>query len=229
MIELGKEQKAAIFDRIFEEYVTEHGLGGMSKADFDALFLWLIVSNQDEINAFEISNKFKIKEGRVKSLLETAAVKFDKTEDHEAWLTILNILSRVEFDIESLEKGQIRFQLKNPMLFRWLQEQVRKLNSTCSYHRSSEQVTMNLDILYALFDSLWEEDYLGVNWTGKALKSAQTHIKKAIGNVGKKIEKNTLEDLREMKKPKLKNILETGATLTSIGNFITPLLDKING
>jgi hypothetical protein len=228
MIDLSKDQKASIFDRIFEEYVAEHGLGGMSKADFDALLLWLVVSNLDEVNSFEISNKFKIKEGRVKSLLETAAVKFDKTKDYEAWQSILEVLSRVEFDIESLEKGQIRFQLKNPMLFRWLQEQIRNLHSTCSYHRSSEQVTMNLDVLYTLFDNLWEQEYLGDPWKGKTLKTAQSHIKKAIGNVGKKIEKNTLEELREMKKPKLRSILETGATLSSIGSFISPLIDKIN-
>lgn len=229
MKELSKDQKAEIFDRIFEEYVAEHGLGGMSKADFDALLLWLVVSHQKEINSFEISNVFKIKEGRVKSLLETAAVKFDKTKDYEAWGLILEILSCVEFDIESLEKGQIRFQLKNPMLFRWIQEQVRNQHSTCSYHRGSEQVTMNLDVLYALFDNLWEEGYLGESWKGKTLKTAQKHIRKAIGNVGKKIEKNSLEELREMKKPKLRNMLESGAALASIGGFVSPLLEKING
>ncbi len=84
MINLSQKKKAEIFDSIFEEYVTEHGLGGMSKADFDALLLWLVVSKQGDINSFEISNTFKIKEGRVKSLRETAAVKFDKTKDFEA-------------------------------------------------------------------------------------------------------------------------------------------------
>ena len=117
MINLSQKKKAEIFDSIFKEYVTEHGLGGMSKADLDALLLWLVVSKQGDINSFEISNTFKIKEGRVKSLLETAAVKFDKTADYEAWQEILSMLSKVEFDIESLEKGQVRFQLKTLCYF----------------------------------------------------------------------------------------------------------------
>lgn len=228
MVELNNDQKSEIFDRIFKEYVTEHGLGSMAKSDFDALLLWLVVSTQTNINSFEISNKFKIKESRVKSLLETAAVKFDNTDDFQAWLLILKILAEVDFDIESLEKGQIRFQLKNPMLFRWFQEKVRSLNSTCSYHRGSEQITMNLDVIYHLFDLLWEEDHLGPSWQGDVLLEAQSNIQTAIGNVGQKIETNILEELREMKKPKLKNVIEKGSTLGNIGDLITPLLEIIN-
>ncbi len=227
-MDLSTKQKAEIFDRIFKEYVTEHGLGGMSKADFDALFLWLVVTNKAGINSFKISNTFKIKESRIKSLLETAAVKFDKTQKHDAWQEILKTLSRVEFDIESLEKGQIRFQLKNPMLFRWIQEEIRNLNSTCTYHRGSEQITMNLNVLYSLFEHMWEEKYFGNHWTGNVLKRAQKNIRKSIGNIGRKIEKNALEELREMKRSKLRGILETGAKLESIGSLIIPLLDKIN-
>jgi len=226
MQNLSIEKKARIFDSIFREYVTEHGLGGMSKADLDALLLWEVVSNT-EINSFEISHAFKIKEGRVKSLLETAAVKFDKTTDSEAWHKILKVLGDVEFDVESLEKGQIRFQLKDPMLFRWLQEGVRNLNSTCSYHRGSEQVTMNLDVLYFLFDRMWEENYFSSSWKSNNLKRVRYNIKKAVGNVGKKIAENTMEDLRNRKKPKLKRILEVGSKLASIGSFINPLYEKI--
>ena len=87
---------------------------------------------------------------------------------------------------------------------------------------------MNLDVLYNMFDRLWEENFLGDSWKDEVLEKAKSDIKTAIGNVGKKIETNTLEKLREMKKPKLKSILETGATLASIGGFIMPLLDKIN-
>lgn len=221
-------KKAHIFDIIFKEYVTEHGLGGMSKSDLDALILWLVASSQKEINSFELSNQFKIKESRIKSLLETAAVKFANTEASEVWPNILEIFAEVEFDIESLEKGQIRFQLKNPMLFRWIQEEVRGLNSTCTYHRGSEQITMNLDTLYTLLDKFWEENYLDDEWNGDKLKIARSNIKGAIGKIGKKIEKNVLEELREMKRPKLKATIEFGASLSSIGAFVIPLLEKIN-
>lgn len=225
---LDTEQKAHIFDTIYKEYVTEHGLGGMSKSDLDALILWLIASSQREINSFELSNQFKIKESRIKSLLETAAVKFANIEYSEIWPTILEIFATVEFDIESLEKGQIRFQLKNPMLFRWIQERVRSLNSTCTYHRGSEQVTMNLDTLYSLLDIFWEKNEINNEWNGDKLETARSNIKKAIGRIGTKIEKSALEELREKKKPKLKATLEFGASLASIGGLVMPLLEKIN-
>ena len=227
-MKLTKEQKAKIFDRIFQEYVSEHGLGGMSKSDLDSLILWLVVNEQEEVNAFDLSNTFKITESRIKSLLETAAVKFDSTKPYEAWLKILTIFSKVEFDIESLEKGQVRFQLKNPMLYRWLQEQVRSLKSTCSYHKPSEQVTLNLDILYKIFDELWEENSLGENWRGENLNQAREKIKLAVGMVGKKIEGNCLEELREMKKPKLRSIIENATLLKGIGDLALPLWDKIS-
>jgi len=227
-MELTKAQKADIFDSLFQEYVIEHGLGGMSKTDFDALLLWLVSSRQKGLGSFELSNLFKIKESRVKSLLELAAVKFDQMDRHEAWQEILSLLKDVEYDIESLEKGQIRFQLKNPMLFRWLQEHVRNLNSTVSYYRSSEQVTMNLDILYRILDNLWEPGTLGEKWKGRVHEEAKKNIQAAIGRIGEKIAGNTLEELREMKRPKLLRILQQGAALSGIGNFIVPLLEKIN-
>lgn len=224
---LTNDQKAKIFDRIFKEYVSEHGLGGMSKADFDALLLWLVVGEQAEINSFGLSSTFKVKEGRIKSLLETAAVKFDNTEKSDVWPKLLEVFSSVEFDIESLEKGQIRFQLRNPMLFRWLQDDVRRLNSTCTYNKTSEQVTMNLDVLYMILDSLWEERALGDTWTGRNLQKAHSQIKKAIKRIGQKIEGNILEELRDMKRPKLLSTLESAASLASIGSFVSPLLDKV--
>ena len=228
VLKLETEDKIEIFDRIFQEYVIEHGLGGMSKADFDALFLWLVAERQNEINSFDLSNTFKIKESRIKSLLETAAVKFDNTTETDAWTEILKTFSKIEYDVESLERGQIRFQLKNPMLYRWLQERVRMFKSTCSYHKASEQVTMNLDVVYKILDSLWDKNSLNDDWNGRTLTTAQTNIKKAIKQLSLKIEINALEDLRERKRTKLLSAIQLGASLASIGNFLSPLLNKIS-
>jgi len=227
-MEFSDEQKIRIFDRIIDEYVKEHGLGGMSKSDLDSLILWLVANEQEEINSFELSNFFKITESRIKSLLESAAVKFADTKPHDAWSELLEVFSTVEFDIESLEKGQVRFQLKNPMLYRWLQEKIREINSTCSYHKPSEQVTLNLDSLYKILDILWEKNSISDNWKGATLTTAKTNIKKAVGNIGEKISGNSLEQLREMKKPRLRSILEMATTLQSIGSLIKPLWESIN-
>lgn len=228
MIVLDDQDKIEIFDKIIEEYIQEHGLGGMLKTDFDAFLLWKIVEKQNEIDSFAISNYFKIKETRVKSLLETAAVKFDTTELLEAWEKILTQLIDVEFDIESLEKGQIRFQLRNPMLYRWLQAEIRELGSTCVYNKFSEQITMNLDVLYKLLDALWEEKKLGEHWRGRVLSQNRVLIRRIIGNIGQKIESNVLEKLKKAKQSKLKDILKHSSELSSVGTLIMPLVNSIN-
>jgi hypothetical protein len=227
IMELTEKQKAKVLDHLFSAYVQEHGLGGMSKTDFDALLLWLVMSEQKEKDVFTLSDQFKIKESRIKSLLEIAAVKFESTDPVTAWSEILQILSTAEFDVESLEKGQIRFPLRNPMLFRWIQDSVRKLNSTCSYNKQSEQVTLNLEVLYRLLDRIWDEKQLGEGWAGAIHSTAQKNIKTAIANVGKKIRGNSLEELRDMKRPKLRSAIKLGAELVGIGEFVSPLLTKI--
>lgn len=226
-MDLSTEQKAEIFDGIYEEYVKRHGLGGMSKADLDALIVYLIVTKGTKINSFDLSNEFKITESRVKSLLELAAVKFDIRTIEQAWLALLEIFDRVEYDIESLEKGQMRFQLSDPMLFRWLQDRVRTLGSTCSYSKSSEQVTLNLETLYQVMDYLWQDKGVSENWTGEHLVKVQERIQAIIGKISLNIEKNSLEDLRQKKQPKLMKAIETASNLAGIGSFLLSLTEKI--
>ncbi len=224
---LTNDQKANIFDAIYHEYVEEHGLGGMAKTDLDALIVFLIVNELKEINSFDLSNEFKITEGRIKSLLERAAVKFDQRTIDQAWSALLAVFLRVDYDVESLEKGQIRFQLCDPMLFRWLQDQVRSLGSTCTYYKSSEQVTMNLETLYQIMDFLWKDKGVSDSWTGDILTTVQSRIQQINGKISQKIENNLLEDLREKKKPKLLRNLEIASQLASIGSLLVPLLNKI--
>jgi len=221
------KQKARIFDEIYQEYIKEHGLGGMSKTDLNALILYLFVSVNGNINSFDLSNEFKITESQIKSLLEKAAVKFDKRTIEQAWSALLIVFERVEYDVESLEKGQIRFQLSDPMLFRWLQDRVRTLGSTCTYSKSSEQVNLNLETLYRVMDFLWKDKGVSENWSGEFLEDVQTRIQKIIGNISMKIEKNMMEDLRKRKQPKLLKILEVASQLTRIGSLILPLVKKI--
>lgn len=224
---LSNEQKSRMFDTIYLEYVLRHGLGGMSKTDLDTLIVYLLIKELNDINIFDLSNELKITESRIKSLLKRAAVKFDERTIDEAWIGLLKIFERVNYDIESLEKGQIRFQLSDPMLFRWLQEKVRTLGDTCTYSTSSEQVTMNLDTLYKILNLLWEDNKISEEWTGEKLINVHTQIQNIIGKIGEKIEKNSLEDLRERKQPKLMKSLEIAAKLTSVGSFLLPLIEKI--
>jgi hypothetical protein len=223
-IKLSSAEKARLFDKILGAYVGENGLGGMQKSDFDAFLLWHIASGQEEFDPFVLSDWFKIKESRVKTLLETAAVKFSETTQIEAWGEILRQFATAEIDVESLEKGQVRLPLSNAALFRWFQARVRANRTTVQYNRSTEEVTINIDALYQILDQLWVDEALGPAWGGKTLAEAREHIRQTIGRIGKKVGGNDLEDLRQRKTSKLKSRLSAAANLASIGTLLVPVL-----
>lgn len=224
-VPLTAESKALIFDRIWREYVETHGLGGMAKSDLDALLLWEWSQATETTDNFLLSSKFKIRESRVRSLLETAAIKFDQAEDVAVWILLLDSIGKSKFSVESLERGQVRFHLTKPQLFRYLQRQARSLNDSFEYRGTSEHVIANLETLYKIFDNLWEPNYLGELWRDDELKKAHASIKAAVKNIGKGITKSELQTLREKKGSKLATYIANGAKLASIGSFIAAAVD----
>lgn len=225
---LTEEQKASIFDRFWHEYVATHGLGGMSKSDLDALIIWSFAETTDNHDHFILGQKLKIKESRVKSLLATGEVKFDDTLDAAAWQKILKDLSVAIFAVESLEKGQVRFHLKKQHYFRHIQHQARELNDSFVHKSGAEYVIANLSTLYEILNNAWIEGHFGKEWTDELLKYARSDIQIIIGNIGKAIESNELEQLRSAKSSRLFKAIEQGAHLSSIGSLIVSLYETAN-
>ncbi|MCB5189564.1 hypothetical protein LG198_02310 [Methylobacillus arboreus] len=221
---LSDQQKIDLFDRIWQEYVSTHGLGGMSKSDFDALLLWEYAQAMQTADTFHLSSVFRIRESRAKSLLESAAIKFSQLTEAEAWSQLLSALAGVHYHVESLEKGQMRFHLKTPLLFRYLQNQARLADDSLIFNSTSEYVIGNLATLYRILDACWEEQAFGSNWQGKQLEQARKNIRNIIGRIGSQIAENNLEELKSMKKSRLPMMLEHGSKLASIGGFIKELL-----
>lgn len=225
---LTEKQKASIFDRFWHEYVVTHGLGGMSKSDLDALIIWSFAETIDNHDHFLLGQELKIKESRVKSLLATGEVKFDETLVATAWQKILKDLSIATFEVESLEKGQVRFHLKKQHYFRHIQHQARELNDSFVHKSGSEYVIANLSILYEMLNNAWIEGHFGNEWTDELLKEVQKYIQTIIGNIGKAITSNELEQLRSAKSSKLFKAIEQGANLSSIGSLIVSLYQTAN-
>ncbi len=223
---LTDQQKIDLFDRIWQEYVSTHGLGGMAKSDFDALLLWEYAQALQTADTFRLSAIFRIRESRAKSLLESAAIKFGQLTEAEAWTQLLAALAQVDYHVESVEKGQMRFHLKTPLLFRHLQNQARLVDDSLSFNAASEYVVGNLSTLYRILDHCWEEGMFGQEWQGKRLEQARQNIRAIIGNIGQQIAENHLEALKSRKKSKLPAILEYGSKLSGIGGFIKGLLDS---
>ncbi|WP_429067954.1 hypothetical protein [Aeromonas bestiarum] len=67
------DKKAIFLSELMENYVGQQGLGSMPKADLDALIvhLYLKHSGTQKVDVFALSETFRIKESRVKSLIET--------------------------------------------------------------------------------------------------------------------------------------------------------------
>ena len=180
MLENISENSKALFLRdLMQSYVGQQGLGSMPKADLDALIihLYLKYSGTQKVDVFALSETFKIKESRVKSLIETGWIKFSGKDEVEVWLDIIASLSRVSIELESLEKGQVRFKLENPAHFRYFQKQVRLLESTATYSPSSEQVVTQFDV----FNKVINRVYLSV------LSQHQTQTNDAIKAIYKRI------------------------------------------
>lgn len=224
--DLTEKQKASIFDRFWHEYVVTHGLGGMSKGDLDALIIWSFAETLDNHDHFLLGQKLKVKESRVKSLLATGEVKFDDTLDATAWRKVLKDLSKATFSVESLEKGQVRFHLKKQHYFRHIQRQARELNDSFEHKSGSEYVIANLSTLYRILDSAWADGHFGDEWTADLLTKAKADIQTTIGNIGKAISGNELEQLRSAKSSKLFKAIEQGSKLSSIGSLIVSLYDS---
>ena len=222
---LTEKQKASIFDRFWHEYVATHGLGGMSKSDLDALIIWSFAETIDNHDHFLLGQKFKVKESRVRSLLATGEVKFDDTLEATAWRKVLKDLSKATFSVESLEKGQVRFHLGKQHYFRHVQRQARDLSDSFEHNSGSEYVIANLSTLYKILDNAWTDGHFGSEWTSDVLEGARADIRRTIGNIGKAISGNELEELRSDKSSKLFKAIEQGSKLSSIGSLVVSLYD----
>lgn len=142
---LSDKEKSELFDHIFNEYVVKPGLGGMSKTDFDAYFLWQVSNSLGIDDVFQLSQIFKVKESRVKSLLHSADLKFNDLSHDEAWHEILELLVVVPFDLTKFSEGKVSFQLKKIVMYRWIQAEFRKHGYSTTFNASSENVTLSLD------------------------------------------------------------------------------------
>jgi hypothetical protein len=156
--DLSNEKKAGFLKELIESYVGQQGLGAMPKSDLDALIihLYLKYSEIKKVDVFTLSEVFKIRESRVKSLVEAGWIKFSGKDEPEVWLEIIDSLARVSIELESLEKGQIRFKLENPAHFRYMQKQIRLLESTATYSPSSEQVITSFDVFNKTINRVYE-------------------------------------------------------------------------
>ena len=221
-----KKNRDAFLAEFLEVYVDRQGLGTMPKADLDALILHLYCKYavDGRYDSFSLSELFKIRETRIKSLVETGSLRFANVTEGQAWANILTGISTAKFELESLEKGQIRFKLENPSLHRFLQKRVREHGGTVTYSPSSEVVTISLSTFFEVLDDI----YLACESQFKTthLDVIKNATEKTIEQIAKTVGKARIKKLKDetLTSTKLGTALDVGSKLSGIGSLIAALL-----
>ncbi len=222
-----KEKREIFLKELLKFMIEDNGLGSVSKKDLEAytLFLFLIhTKRESRPNSYELSEFFRTKENKIKELLEIISVKFLPREPHQNIECLLNIMLESIFEVESLEKGQIRFSLSDLMLFRHLQHYFRLVQGSVSFNRGSEQVIISQKRLYDVLEYWWDNE----SCHGKRKKEIRNKIRDLIGNIGSNITDSIAYKLRTDKSSiaKFKEAIEYGSKLSSIGNLFINLISK---
>ena len=219
-----KSKRGDFLEELLDAYVDGQGLGAMPKGDLDALIVHLFIKYGKDLgfDSFQLSELFRVRESRIKSLIQTASIKFDEVSDAEAWVDLATSIERDTFELESLERGQIRFKLENPALYRFLQKWLRQNGGSATYSPASEIVTISL----ALFLTTLNDVY---NQCDGALRGRRdeirTHVDNAINRVFETIGKERIKALQKGGAGgKLGTVLNDAANLSAIGGTILALL-----
>lgn len=223
-----ENNRAEFLKNFLTMLVDRSGLGSVPKKDIEAYMLYLFIKDTDfekKPNAYILSEIFRTKESKIKELLEVISIKFIARNEFQIITAILESLKNSHFEVESIEKGQIRFNLVDPMLFRHLQHYFREMRGSVIYSRSSEQVIVTQKRLFDVLDSWW--NYSRIDKTEQ--KKINPQIQKIIGMIGEEIKEHLLDQLRTDKTGihRLKDALEYGSKLTSIGTLIKGIIDLI--
>ena len=139
---------------ILKAYVDQQGLGALPKPDLDSLIIYAFLQNtNDSYSNFDLSQLFKIKESRIKSLRELGAVKYEHLgiiDEKIIWVKVFKQILNSMLEVESYDKSQLRFHLDDPAIYRYLQKEVISFGGHVNYNKSSEQVIIS----YSSFSKL---------------------------------------------------------------------------
>lgn len=214
--DLDPDQVGPFLQELLSYYVERQGLGSMPKADLDALviYLYMVHAGIEEADPYELSRKFKIKESRVKTLLESAWIKFVDKSEREVWVEIIQALSVARIERESLEKAEVRFKLQNPGHMPYFRKEVRNLQGTVTYSTAAERVVLSLDTFNSLLERVFRRVFEQDEESVQSIKAIYRHIKNNV------LSPEEAPDLDQRQTTKVGRSLERGAQLASIGGFI---------
>ena len=165
-----------------------------------------------------------IKESRVKSLYETGLIKYSGLTEGKAWIEILTKLRTTKFELESIEKGQIRFKFENPALFKFFQKRLRVIGRNATPHRPSETITVSLEAFFELLDHVYDASQ--TQFYTSEMDEIHKLIEPVIQKMGSSLGKDKLKALQEENglKTKAGMAFALATKYVNIGNFVVAVL-----
>jgi hypothetical protein len=211
------------FDYLKEllDYVVEkNGLASVPKQDMEACFVYLYKKHVDQnIDIYNLSKIFKIKESKLKSLMELFYLKFNDNDSRSDDEKFIDLIIDTQFEIESFEKVQISFHFNKIEAFQLLQEYFRRCKGSVKFDKIAESVIVNQNRLYDVLDMIWDHE------KEKSVEESdlENKIQKIIGNIGNSIDEEMRKKLREKKQSKFHQSIEYASHLAGIGSLIITL------
>ena len=210
---------------LLSHYVDKQGLGGIPKPDLDALIIYLYTEyNNEKFDVFSLGQKFRIKESKVKSLYETGVIKYSGLTEGTGWIKILTELKSTRFELDSYEKGQIRYKFENPALYKFFHKRLRVIGSNAAFSSSYETITISLETFFHLLDHVYDasQTQFSSDDTDEIHKLVEPVIKQLGSSLGEK----KLKALKNGNDSKTKagRALAFAVGLANIGSFISAIL-----
>lgn len=224
--DIPKGKHSDFLAELLSHYVDKQGLGGIPKADLDALivYLYTVYSGKTPFDSFALGQRFMMKESRVKSLYETGVIKYGRLSEGCAWIDILEKLKATKFELESIERAQVRFKFENPALYKYFQKRLRYLGGTASFSSASETITISLDTLFELLDHLYDKSQTQF----KTVDMVKIHplIEAVIKRIGVSLGKKKLKELQGKVglATKAGKALDAASKMAGIGGFVKAML-----
>ena len=220
-----EDKHTEFLTELFSHYIDKQGLGGIPKPDLDALLIYLYTKYSGKnFDTFTLGQTFKLKESRIKSLYETGLIKYSGFTEGKAWIEILSKLETSKFELESNEKGQIRFKFENPALYKFFQKRLRVLGATAPFSSTYEIITISLITLFELLDHLYDQSQ--TEFATLEMDKIHPSIELVIKQIGTSLGSQKIQDLQGEAglSTKAGKALNTASGLSGIGGFVLAIL-----
>lgn len=180
--------------------IEMHGLGSMSKLDFETfIFHHLLLNIEKNVSSYELMRVLKITPGKLRSLEMLRSAKYLNLDisNKDNWKLIFNSLEGKKIESEDKENGKIRVYIDDLHVHRLIERFIIEGGSSVDYTLNRNQLVIKYNEFLNLLDKILQVSgstplLTAINKDKSALK-----VKKSFESLG-----SILSDLKDSFKEK---------------------------